>query len=62
MEAATSFEQLRAGARDEISRLQLELADAKGRAERAEQWLVRIRQEVEGRLLPAFTRLRNGRS
>src|SRR6516162_6029842 len=50
-DAATSLEQLRAGARDEVSRLQFELAEAEDRAKRAEQWVARIRQEVEGALM-----------
>ena len=61
-DAATSLEQLRAGARDEVSRLRFELAEAEDRAKRAEQWVARIRQEVEGRVLPAFARLRSGTS
>jgi chromosome segregation ATPase len=59
-DAEKSLEQLRAEARGEVTRLQIELAAARKRAERAEEWLVRIRHEVEGRLLRAFTRPRNG--
>ena len=62
LNAEESLEQLRAGARDEVSRLQFELAEAEDRAKRAEQWVARIRQEVEGRVLPAFARLRSGTS
>ena len=54
MDAETCFEQVRAGARDQVTRLEIELAEAKRRAERAEQWLVRIRQEIEGGLIPSF--------
>ena len=50
-DAEKSLEQLRAGARDEVSRLQFELAEAEDRAKRAEQWVARIRQEVEGALM-----------
>jgi len=38
-DAQKSLEQLRAGARDEVSRLQFDLAEAEGRAKRAEQWV-----------------------
>jgi chromosome segregation ATPase len=50
-DAEKSLEQLRAGARDEVSRLQFDLAEAEDRAKRAEQWVARIRQEVEGALM-----------
>ena len=61
-DAEKSLEQLRVEARDEVSRLQFDLAEAEDRAKRAEQWVARIRQEVEGRILPAFARLRSGTS
>ena len=61
-DAATSLKQLRAGARDEMTRLQFELAEANRRAERAEQRLVRIRQEVEGLFCGAFTSPPNARA
>ena len=51
LNAEESLEQLRAGARDEVSRLQFELAEAEDRAKRAEQWVARIRQEVESSLM-----------
>ena len=51
LDAEKSLEQLRAGARDEVSRLQFELAEAEDRAKRAEQWVARIRQEVESGLM-----------
>ena len=38
-DAEKSLEQLRAGARDEVNRLQFELAEAEDRAKRAEQWV-----------------------
>jgi hypothetical protein len=38
----------------QIRRLQTELAQAELRADRAEQWLVVIRREVEGHLMPSF--------
>ena len=50
-DAEKSIEQLRAGARDEIGRLQFELAEVEDRAKRAEQWVARIRQEVESSLM-----------
>ena len=59
-DAYARYEQLRAAAGDEVNRLAMELAEAKERAERAEQWLVRIRKEVEVGLLQSFTRPRNG--
>jgi len=49
-DAEKSLEQLRVGARDEVSR-QFDLAEAEDRAKRAEQWVARIRQEVEGSLM-----------
>jgi hypothetical protein len=38
----------------QIRRLETELAQAELRADRAEQWLVMIRREIEGRLMPSF--------
>jgi hypothetical protein len=46
-----SIEQPRAGASGDAARLQFELAEAKDRAKRAEQWLVQSRQLVAGRLM-----------
>src|SRR5437588_4924419 len=57
-DAERCFEHLRAGARDQVTRLEIELAEAKRRAERAEQWLVRIREEVDGGLMPSFAAVR----
>ena len=51
--------QVRAIAEEQVCRLETELAETKRRAQRAEQRLVQIRQEIEGRLLPAFTPVRN---
>ena len=50
------FEQVRAIAEEQVCRLETELAETK---RRAEQRLVQIRQEIDGRLLPAFTPVRN---
>src|SRR5262249_12336406 len=47
---------------DRLSRLEADLAAAMQRAERAEQWLEAIRQEVEGRLLPSFAAARDPRA
>src|SRR4051794_35809211 len=38
-----------------FSRLKADLAQAECRADRAEQWLVVIRREIEERLMPSFT-------
>jgi DNA anti-recombination protein RmuC len=38
-----------------FSRLKADLAQAECRADRAEQWLVVIRREIEERLIPSFT-------
>jgi len=43
---------------DRLGRLEVDLAVAMQRAERAEQWLELIRQEVEGHLLPSFATAR----
>jgi hypothetical protein len=44
----------RAEMESQIRRLETEFAHAKLRADRAEQWLVVIRREIEGRLIPSF--------
>ena len=38
----------------QVSRLEADLAQTKLRADRAEQWLVLIRREIEGHLMPSF--------
>jgi hypothetical protein len=38
----------------QVRRLETELAQAELRADRAEQWLVVIRREIEGHLMPSF--------
>lgn len=38
----------------QVSRLEADLAQAERRADRAEQWLVLIRREIEGYLMPSF--------
>jgi chromosome segregation ATPase len=38
----------------QFRRLEADVAQARQRADRAEQWLVRIRREIEGHLMPAF--------
>jgi len=40
---------------DQVVRLEAELVNAKQRAERAELWLSRIRDQIEGDLIPSFT-------
>jgi hypothetical protein len=45
-----------------VSRLEAELAEAKRRAERAEHWLSRIREEIEGHLIPSFAAVQNWRN
>ena len=52
------LERVRA-ATEQVSRLEAELAEAKRRAERAEHWLSRIREEIEGHLIPSFAAVRN---
>jgi hypothetical protein len=39
---------------DQVVRLEAELVNAKQRAERAEHWLSRIREQIEGDLIPSF--------
>jgi len=46
---------LQAEAQDRVDRLQYELAQTKQRAQRAEQWLVEIRQHIETHLMPSLT-------
>jgi hypothetical protein len=41
--------------RTEVESLEAALVQAECRADRAEQWLVVIRREIEERLLPSFT-------
>ena len=50
---------MRAIAEEQVCRLETELAETKRRAQRAEQRLVQIRQEIEGCLLPTFAPVRN---
>jgi hypothetical protein len=38
----------------QFSRLEADLVQARKRADRAEQWLVRIQREVEGHVMPSF--------
>jgi len=45
-----------AEAADQLSRLRDDLRQAKQRADRAEQWLTVIHQQIEGRLLPSLNR------
>ena len=45
---------------DKVLRLDAALTDAKNRADRAEQWLVLIRREIEDRLMPSVTAMREG--
>jgi hypothetical protein len=45
---------MRAQVEDQFRRLEADLAQAEQRAERAEQWLLVIRQEIEGHLMPSF--------
>jgi len=56
-EANRTIARAESEARDRIDRLQGELGQAKQRAHRAEQWLVRIREELEGQLMPLFSAL-----
>ena len=42
-----------------FSRLKTDLAQAELRADRAERWLVLIRQEIEERLMPLFVAMRD---
>jgi len=44
---------------DDFSRLKSDLAQAELRADRAEKWLVLIRQEIEERLMPLFVAMRD---
>jgi hypothetical protein len=45
-----------------VTRLEAELAHATRRAERAEQWLLRIREEIEGHLIPSLAAVSNWRA
>jgi peptidyl-tRNA hydrolase len=53
------FDQLRADIAVQVRRLEQELEQAHLRADRAEQWLVRIRHEIEGELMPSFREMHN---
>jgi chromosome segregation ATPase len=44
----------RAEIEGQFSRLEADVAQARQRADRAEQWLVRIRREIEDHLMPSF--------
>jgi len=43
-----------------VIRLEADLGEAKNRADRAEQWLVLIRREIEDHLMPSVTAMRDG--
>jgi hypothetical protein len=45
---------------DKVLRLEAELAQAKNRANRAEQWVMLIHNEIENRLMPSVTTMRLG--
>jgi chromosome segregation ATPase len=56
-EADERLGRARAEIEGQVSRLEADLAQAERRAERAEQWLVLIRREIEGHLMPSFAAL-----
>ena len=58
-EADGRLERVRAEIEGHFSRLEADLAEAERRAGRAEQWLVRIRREVDGQLMPSLTAVHN---
>ena len=58
-EADERLGRARAEMEAQIRRLETELAQAGLRADRAEQWLVMIRREIEGRLMPSFAAMRD---
>jgi hypothetical protein len=53
-EADERLGRARAEIEGQFSRLEADVAQARQRADRAEQWLVRIRREIEGHLMPSF--------
>jgi hypothetical protein len=53
-EADERIADLEADAEDRVNRLQGELAQTKERADHAEQWLMLIRREIEGRFMSSF--------
>ena len=54
-EAAERVAGLEAEAKNRVGRLEAELVQAKQRFDRAEQWLMLIRREIEGHLMPSVT-------
>jgi DNA anti-recombination protein RmuC len=58
-EADKRLDRMRAEIEDQFSRLEADLAQAKVRADRAEQWLVLIRRQIEDHLMPSFTAMRD---
>src|SRR5262249_52994265 len=53
-EAQKRVEVIRRENEDKVLRLVVDLTDAKDRADRAEQWLMLIRREIEDHLMPAM--------
>jgi chromosome segregation ATPase len=53
-EAEERLDRARAEIEGQFSRLEADVAQARQRADRAEQWLVQIRREIEGHLMPSF--------
>ena len=58
-EAKQGLDRGRVEIEDDFSRLKSDLAQAELRADRAENWLVLIRQEIEERLMPLFVAMRD---
>jgi hypothetical protein len=54
--------QLLSAATDQATRLEAQLAEAKRRAERAEQWLLRIREEIGAHFIPSLAAVRDRRT
>ena len=58
-EADATLDRARGEIEGQFRRLETELAQAELRADRAEQWLVRIRREVDGQLMPSLVGVHN---
>ena len=59
-EAKKRIDLIRCENEDKVVRVEADLTEAKDRADRAEQWLMLIRREIEDHLMPSVTAMRAG--
>jgi len=59
-EAKNRIDLVRRENEEKVIRLEADLTEAKNRADRAEEWLMRIRREIEDHLMPSVRAMRDG--